>query len=507
MFFSNSDASSIPYTRVGRRSSIPFPFLVAICIALILLLSPFATAPGFLRSGTRYPSSISKTSWKSLDIEEKRASDSRLLLQVTVPKEEVTKIIKKCIKGLEKNSDIPGFRPGKPIPRQVLNQWINPKDLKKQFVNDILNATMPAALRSVKDMALDGSEAIESDFDELVRIFDEKSELKYDIGVDTMPPIKWKTPYQGMEVEVKVFNKPELNNKVVAKAVLSTRKRLAELDNASDREVREGDLIMMSYMGVDKATGEPLIELGGQRPKQFDTDDDSIVPGFMENIIGSKCEEIREFDVEFPDNFSPARYRGTTATFKAMVHQIFEPKMPPEDDNLAKEILESAATLEEAKAFLLEAVEKEAQVKDDELIEEAIIQRIDESFQKAEDIYFLVRFEELNPVSFLGCAGQIAPSVLNSMMTPQMVSKFIRDNGPEIEERVRTVLAFDKIREENALDITAEKVEEQLKEMIENFKTMGMDYDVDAVRGQAEEFVTSKCILDFLKQKIVIKKV
>ena len=37
--------------------------------------------------------------------------------------------------------------------------------------------------------------------------------------------------------------------------------------------------VMMSYMGVDSVTNEPLVELGGQRAKQFDTEDDTVVPG------------------------------------------------------------------------------------------------------------------------------------------------------------------------------------------------------------------------------------
>eukprot|EP00954_Amorphochlora_amoebiformis_P026718 1380941-Amorphochlora_amoeboformis.AAC.1 len=69
---------------------------------------------------------------------------------------------------------------------------------------------------------------------------------------------------------------------MVEKAILMTRKKKAQLENASERELRKGDIAMISYMARDKATGEVLVDLGGQRPKEFDTDDDTNLPGFIE---------------------------------------------------------------------------------------------------------------------------------------------------------------------------------------------------------------------------------
>eukprot|EP00467_Chlorarachnion_reptans_P020201 CAMPEP_0114487200 /NCGR_PEP_ID=MMETSP0109-20121206/636_1 /TAXON_ID=29199 /ORGANISM="Chlorarachnion reptans, Strain CCCM449" /LENGTH=369 /DNA_ID=CAMNT_0001663443 /DNA_START=45 /DNA_END=1154 /DNA_ORIENTATION=- len=367
---------------------------------------------------------------------------------------------------------------------------------------------MASALRNVRNFALEGSEGIESDFDELVNSFSEKQDLKYVIGVDTLPEVTWKEPYVGMEVSVSSLNKPGLNEKLVEKAVMNVRKRTGELIDESDREVRKGDLVMMSYMGINKATQEALIELGGQRPKQFDTEDDTIVPGFMDNMIGAKVDEIREFEVVFPDNFLPTRHRGVTATFKAMVHKIYRPILPPEDSKLAAELVPDAKTMEEAREFLRVAVEKEAEVKDLELVDETIIEKIGALAQcSIPDILIQENGQQMYGAQLMEFqnSGRVSPGVLNSMMTPQMVSKFIRDNRDEIETRVRATLAFDQIQKENNLQITEAMINERVEEMVEGFKEMGIDYDIERVREQAEELVTSKVILDFVRGNAVIK--
>ncbi|GAB5367189.1 hypothetical protein AAMO2058_001208300 [Amorphochlora amoebiformis] len=444
---------------------------------------------------------------RALELEKEMGSNSRLSIKVTVPAGDVNKCIKRSIKAIEKVHTIPGFRKGKPVPRTLLDQYVPKKDLHAQMVSDILNSTMPKALQSVRSSAIDGSEELETSFEDLVANFNEKGDLQYVIGVDLPPEIQWKQPYKGLEIEISSFNTPEKKQKMVEKAILMTRKKKAQLENASERELRKGDIAMISYMARDKATGEVLVDLGGQRPKEFDTDDDTNLPGFIENLFGTNVEEIKEFDLTFPPHFIPEKYRGTTATFKAMVHQIFEPSLPPEDDQLAGEIVPDAKNMDEARTFLTEAVSKEVVIKDNDLVEDSIVQKIgDIADCPLPEVLIQENGQQMygGMLMELQQSGKIAPNVLNSLMSPELVAKYISDNRPEIEHRVRTVLAFDAIQKEQNIEITNEMIDKEASAMIESFGEMGVDYDQDTVREQAEELITSKAIIGFLKENAIV---
>lgn len=58
----------------------------------------------------------------------------------------------------------------------------------------------PQVLGKYDGVAINDSVHIDSSVDELVAVFDEKSEMVYQVGIDLAPAVTWKAPYRDISV-------------------------------------------------------------------------------------------------------------------------------------------------------------------------------------------------------------------------------------------------------------------------------------------------------------------
>ena len=76
-----------------------------------------------------------------------------------------------------------------------------------------------------------------------------------------------------------------------------------------------------------------------------------FIPGFEDQMIGMKAEEVKDVNVTFPENYGEASLAGKAAVFKVTVHEVKEEKMPELTDEYVQGLkIEGASNLEELKA-------------------------------------------------------------------------------------------------------------------------------------------------------------
>ena len=88
----------------------------------------------------------------------------------------------------------------------------------------------------------------------------------------------------------------------------------------------------------------------------------SFIPGFEDQVIGTKIDEEKDINVKFPEEYFSKELAGKDATFKVKVHAIKKKELPKLDDEFAKEASEFD-TLKELKASIKERLEKENEEK------------------------------------------------------------------------------------------------------------------------------------------------
>ena len=114
-----------------------------------------------------------------------------------------------------------------------------------------------------------------------------------------------------------------------------------------DRPAQDGDYLTVNYRGVDKADAEAkpleasdaMVHLAGE----------GTVPAFTENLRGAKAGDVREFEVNYPEDYTSKSLAGKTLSYRVEVQERQEEGRPALDDEFAKSVSEFKA-MDELKA-------------------------------------------------------------------------------------------------------------------------------------------------------------
>lgn len=283
----------------------------------------------------------------SLQVEKLEHNMAKLTIEV--PAEELEKAIEGAYQKNKKNIVLPGFRKGK-VPRKMVERMYG----KGVFLEDAANDLIPEAYSK----AIDGSdlEIVSYPSIDVTQveagqpfIFTAEVALKPDVVLGEYKGIEVEKPDDEVkddEIQAELFREQEQNSRLVA---------------VEDRPAENGDMVTIDYEGfVDgvsfaggKATDYTLTLGSG-----------AFIPGFEDQLVGTRAEEDVELHVTFPENYGNDELKGKDAVFKCTVHKVEKKELPELDDEFAQDVSEFD-TLEEYKADIRKrlAEEKEAEGK------------------------------------------------------------------------------------------------------------------------------------------------
>lgn len=270
-------------------------------------------------------------------------------LTIEVPAEELEKAIEGAYQKNKKNIVLPGFRKGK-VPRKMVERMYG----KGVFLEDAANDLIPEAYSK----AIDGSdlEIVSYPSIDVTQveagqpfIFTAEVALKPDVVLGEYKGVEVSKPDDEVkddEIQAELFREQEQNSRLVA---------------VEDRPAENGDMVTIDYEGfVDgvsfaggKATDYTLTLGSG-----------AFIPGFEDQLVGTRAEEDVELHVTFPENYGNDELKGKDAVFKCTVHKVEKKELPELDDEFAQDVSEFD-TLEEYKADIRKrlAEDKEAEGK------------------------------------------------------------------------------------------------------------------------------------------------
>jgi trigger factor len=106
-------------------------------------------------------------------------------------------------------------------------------------------------------------------------------------------------------------------------------------EELGDRGAATGEVLTVDFVGKIDGTEFPggtgngvEVELGGG----------TFIPGFSEQLEGTKPGEARTIEVNFPADYGVATLAGKAATFDVTVHKVSRANVPVVDDELAKKL-------------------------------------------------------------------------------------------------------------------------------------------------------------------------
>ena len=260
-------------------------------------------------------------------------------IKVTVPAGDMEAKLMVRLNDARGKVRINGFRPGKvPIPhlRKVYG-----KSFMAEVVNEILTSQTRHIIADRGEKAAMQPEVIMTeDEKEAEKILAGGADFEFNLAYEVIPTIEIKD-FSSIAVTRQVFDVPESEIEDQVKRVAETARSF----ETKDGKAAEGDRVKIDYVGkidgvaFDGGAGadQPLV-LGS---KEF-------IPGFEEQLVGTKAGDEKLVTVTFPDNYSAAHLAGKQATFDVTVKEVAKPGALEINDETAKSLgLDSLERLRE----------------------------------------------------------------------------------------------------------------------------------------------------------------
>jgi trigger factor len=282
--------------------------------------------------------------------------ESRVRVQAEVPADEVERRVQQAARELGRQLRVPGFRKGKVPPTVVIRRLgreaVLDEALRSALGRWYVDALDEAGISPIGEPDLDVGDLPE-----------EGQPLEFSIEIGVRPKAKL-GKYKGLEVGRR---EPHVDEAMVEQEIDGLRDRFATLETV-ERAAESGDQVVVDYLGrVDDVPFEggegrdQLIELGSGR----------LVPGFEEQLIGTKAGDQRAVEVTFPDEY-PGGLGGKTAVFDVTVNEVKAKRLPEPDDDFASDAggFDTIAELREDVVKRLEDVDQRTIERD---FEQAVI--------------------------------------------------------------------------------------------------------------------------------------
>lgn len=389
----------------------------------------------------------------SLQVENMEKNMAKLTIEVSA--EELEKAIQGAYLKQRNKISVPGFRKGK-VPRQMIEKMYG----AEIFYEDAANALIPTAYgKAYDECELD---IVSQPKVEVVQL--EKGKPFIFTAEVAVKPEVTLGEYKGLSVD-------KVSNRVTAKEVDAKleeeQKKNARTVVVEDRAVQDGDEVVLDFEGfVDGVAFE-----GGKGENYpLTIGSGSFIPGFEEQLIGAEAEKEVEVNVTFPEEYHSEDLAGKAAVFKCTVHEIKAKELPELDDEFAAEVSEFD-TLDVYKADIKAKIKEQKiadgnRKKEDQVVEKAVANatmEIPEAMidtqvnQMAQDFAQRIQQQGLSMEQYFQFTGMTA-------------EKMMEELRPQAVKRIETRLVLEAIVKAENIEITDEKLDEELAKMAEAYK-------------------------------------
>lgn len=403
----------------------------------------------------------------SVQVEKQEKNMAKLTIEVSA--EEFGAALEKAYQKDKKKINVPGFRKGK-APRKMIEKMYG----AGIFYEDAANIVIPEAYAAA---AKECAEEIVSQPQINVTQIEEGKPFIFTAEVALKPAVAL-GDYKGVEVEKSVI---EVSEEEVDKEVDKERENNSRMIDVDDRAVEKGDIIKLDFEGF--VDGEAF-QGGKAEDYSLTIGSGSFIPGFEDQLIGTKIGEEKEVNVTFPEEYHEASLKGKPAVFKCTVKEIKVKELPAADDEFAKDVSEFDTLAEYKDDIRSKLVEKkEAQAKrekQNKAVDKAVANAqmeipdamVTEQVRRmADDFARRLQSQGLTVEQYMQFTGMTADKLLEQMR-------------PEALKRIQNSLVLEAVAKAENIEIGDDKVKEEIEKMAAAYK---MEFDkVNELIGEAE---------------------
>jgi trigger factor len=362
-------------------------------------------------------------------------------LEITIPAAEVDRETERAVAAIQQKVRLPGFRPGKAPLSLVktrfagdIRQEVIEKLVPRFFHNTVEKEHLKVVGRpDITDVHLHAGEP-----------------LSFKAAFEVAPEFEL-GDYRGITI---TYTEPEVTDADVNERLDQVRDQKAEYVNEDPRPLVDGDYAVValeSLAGVAEKVSqdELMLKLG----------EESTMPAFTENLRGASPDDVREFDVTYPDDYERKTLAGHTVKFRATVKAVRRKELPELNDEFAKD-LGDFKTLEELKETLRRNILREREGRAQEEAKHQIIEKLVDAHDFAVPEAYIDNQIEAN------VQNQLRAMAAQGMDTKGLKLDWNKVREAQKERAARDVkasLLLDKIGEREAVGATQEEVDREVQ--------------------------------------------
>ncbi len=419
------------------------------------------------------------------------------LVRVEVEAQKVDETLDTITKQFQRGANLPGFRPGKAPREMVVRKYA--KDIEEEAKRKLISEAYKSALEEQK-LDVVGY----PDIEEIQ--FSRGQPLQFAATIETTPEFEL-PEYKGIPVKREARM---VTDEDVERAIQVLRQSRASFKTV-ERPSQTGDIAVVNYTGT--SDGKPITEIaptakGLSEQKNFwvEIGTNAFIPGFAEQVLGSKAGDKKTIDVDFPADFVTTELAGKKGRYEVEVVEIKEKVLPAVDDTFAKSY--GAESLDKLRAGVRRDLENELTYKNNRAIRtqlvRSLVNRI--NFELPETA---VAQETRNVVYDI--VQENAKRGVSRDVIEQQKEQIYSAATQGAKERVKVAFLLQKIAEKEDIKVSQEEIGQRINQLAATYQIPAQKFlkDLQKRNGLIEIYdqVMNEKVIDFLQQHAQIEDV
>lgn len=233
----------------------------------------------------------------------------RRKIKFSLAAQPILESVEKKIQERAQTFKMPGFREGK-VPLNIIRKKIGAEVLSKAVEHSVDNSLK--TYFDENNITLAAQPKVE------IISFDDKSELIFEAEVELLPELP-KINWEEIEVEAFEIDITDEDLKHAHQDILSNFKNFSKAEEGAS--ANSGDAVIINFVG--KIDGEEF-EGGKGEGIKVEIGSNQFIPGFEDQLIGSKAGEKKIINITFPNDYSVNKLAGKPATFDIMIIEVLK---------------------------------------------------------------------------------------------------------------------------------------------------------------------------------------
>lgn len=389
--------------------------------------------------------------------------DQTVIVEFNFNQEEIKNAINEVYNDNKSYFNVAGFRKGK-VPFSVVKKQYGIEMFLSDAAQELLEGALEELANDTKFVEENKVALNVTPKMEIKDLTEENITIVCDLVQTATVELK---EYKGIEAKKESV---KVTEKEITAEIEKELKKNSRLE-AKDQKAENGNTLNINFEGfVNNVAFE------GGKGENFDLElgSGTFIPGFEEQLVGTKAGENKDVVVTFPTEYHAANLAGKEAVFKVLVNEVKVSITPEVDDEFAKDL--GFDNLEEYKDSIKTDLKTKKQAEAENNFKTAVLDKLLELntvtvHEREVDAAVNERINQMNEQYRM--YGLSLEQILQ--MSGKTVEEFKREQKAVTENNLKLSYILAEVAKKEKLEATEEEINEKLIEQLKMSHNEEMD--------------------------------